>query len=112
LLQRTGQTPATAARDAQAMSEPGALTAAINWYRALPLANPRGFAEKVSVPTMYVWSDQDTTLLAKAAHDTARYVNGEYRFEVLPGVSHWIPDEHPDKLADLLLDWFAAHRAD
>jgi pimeloyl-ACP methyl ester carboxylesterase len=27
----------------------------------------------------------------------------------MPGVSHWIPDEQPDKLADLLLDWFAAH---
>jgi pimeloyl-ACP methyl ester carboxylesterase len=111
LLQRSGQTPAATARDAQAMSEPGALTAAINWYRAMPLANPRAIAEKVSVPTMYVWSDQDTALLAKAAHDTARYVNGEYRFEVLPGVSHWIPDEQPDKLADLLLDWFAAHQA-
>lgn len=57
-------------------------------------------------------SDQDTALLPKAAHDTARYVSGEYRFEILPGVSHWIPDEQPDKLADLLLDWFAAHQAD
>jgi len=28
--------------------------------------------------------------------------SGEYRFEILPGVSHWIPDERPDKLADLL----------
>jgi pimeloyl-ACP methyl ester carboxylesterase len=59
-----------------------------------------------------VWSDQDTALLPKAAHDTARYVNGEFRFEILRGVSHWIPDERPDELADLLLDWFAAHQAD
>jgi pimeloyl-ACP methyl ester carboxylesterase len=112
MLQRSGQIPAAAERDAQAMNEPGALTAAINWYRAMALANPRGINQKVSVPTMYVWSDQDTALLPKGARDTARYVNGEYRFEVLPGVSHWIPDEQPDKLADLLLDWFAAHRAD
>ena len=110
LLRRSGQTPPAAERDAQAMSEPGALTAAINWYRAIPLSNPRANAQKISVPTMYVWSDQDTALLPKAAHDTARYVSGEYRFEILPGVSHWIPDEQPDKLADLLLDWFAAHQ--
>jgi len=58
---------------------------------------------------MYVWSDQDVALLPKAAHDTARYVTGEYRFEILPGVSHWIPDVEPDRLADLLLDWFTAH---
>ena len=43
---------------------------------------------------------------------TGDYVVGEYRFEVLKGVSHWILDEQPDKTADLLLDWFAAHPAD
>jgi pimeloyl-ACP methyl ester carboxylesterase len=111
-LQRAGQTPAAAARDARAMSEPGALTSAINWYRALPLSDLRAVNQKVSVPTLYVWSDQDVALLPKAAHDTARYVSGEYRFEILPDVSHWIPDDQPDKLADLLLDWFAAHSAD
>jgi pimeloyl-ACP methyl ester carboxylesterase len=109
LLQQAGQTPAAAARDAQAMREPGALTAAINWYRAMPLSNPRAINQKVSVPTLYVWSDGDTALMPKSAHNTARYVDGEYRFEILPGVSHWIPDEQPDKLADLLLEWFAAH---
>ena len=110
LLRRSGQTPAAAERDAQAMSEPGALTAAINWYRAIPLSNPRANPQKISVSTLYVWSDGDTALLPKAAHDTAGYVSGEYRFEILPGVPHWIPDEQPDKLADLLLDWFAAHQ--
>lgn len=109
LLQRTGQERVAAQRDAQAMSQPGALTAGINWYRALPLSDVRGITQKISVPTMYVWSDQDTALLPKAAHDTARYVNGEYRFEILPDVPHWIPDLEPDKLADLLLDWFTAH---
>lgn len=108
-LRQAGQAPAAAKRDAATMSEPGALTAAINWYRAMPLSNPRGISQKVSVPTLYVWSDHDVALLPKSAHNTARYVTGEYRFEILPGVSHWIPDEEPDKLADLLLDWFAAH---
>jgi pimeloyl-ACP methyl ester carboxylesterase len=109
LLQQAGQTPAAADRDALAMSEPGALTTALNWYRAMPLSNPRAINQKVSIPTLYVYSDQDTALMPKAAHNTARYVTGEYRFEILSGVSHWIPDEQPDELADLLLDWFAAH---
>ena len=111
-LRRGGQSRAAAERDAQAMREPGALTAAINWYRAMPMLNPRAINQKVSVPTLYVWSDQDIALLPKSAHDTARYVTGEYRFEILSGVSHWIPDEQPDKLTDLLLDWFAAHKTD
>jgi pimeloyl-ACP methyl ester carboxylesterase len=108
-LRQAGQAPDAAKRDAAAMSAPGALTAAINWYRAMPLSNPRAISQKVSVPTLYVWSDHDVALLPKSAHNTARYVTGEYRFEIMPGVSHWIPDEEPDKLADLLLEWFAAH---
>jgi pimeloyl-ACP methyl ester carboxylesterase len=110
-LRQSGQTPTAAQRDAQAISEPGALTAAINWYRAIPFSNLHANGQKVTVPTLYVWSDGDVALMPKAAHDTARYVSGEYRFEILPGVSHWIPDEQPDKLADLLLDWFGAHAA-
>jgi len=109
-LRRSGQTPAAIERDVQAMSEPGAMRAGINWYRAIPLSDPRTNNQKISVPTLYVWSDGDIALLPKAAHHTARYVSGEYRFEILPDVSHWIPEEQPDKLADLLLDWFAAHQ--
>jgi len=108
-LRQAGQTPAVAERDSRAMLEPGALTAAINWYRAMPLSNPRALNQKVSVPTLYVWSDHDIALMPKAAHNTGCYVTGDYRFEIMPGVSHWIPEEEPDKLADLLLDWFAAH---
>ncbi len=108
-LRQAGLSATAAERDARAMLEPGALTAAINWYRAMPLSNPRAINQKVSVPTLYVWSDQDIALMPKAAYNTRRYVTGEYRFEVMPGVSHWIPDEEPDKLADLLLEWFAAH---
>src|ERR1700744_1541974 len=109
-LRRSGQNRAAIERDVQAMSEPGAMTAGINWYRAIPLSDPRNNNQKISVPTLYVWSDRDIALLPKAAHDTARYVSGDYRFEILPDVSHWIPEEQPDKLADLLLDWFAAHQ--
>jgi pimeloyl-ACP methyl ester carboxylesterase len=108
-LRQAGQPPAVAERDAQAMLEPGALTAAINWYRAMPLSNPRSINQKISVPTLYVWSDEDIALMPKSAHNTGRYVTAEYRFEIMPGVSHWIPDEEPDKLADLLLEWFTAH---
>lgn len=111
-LRRSGQTAAAARRDAGAMTEPGAMTGGLNWYRALPLSNLREANKQIAVPTMYVWSDNDIALKPTAAHNTARYVDGEYRFEVMPGVSHWIPDTEPDRLADLLVDWFAAHPTD
>jgi pimeloyl-ACP methyl ester carboxylesterase len=105
-LQAGGQSPAAADRDARAMGEPGAFTAAINWYRAAPLSRRVG---TVAVPTMFVWSDGDKYLLGKAAHNTGHYVTGEYRFEILHGVSHWMPDQEPNTVAGLLLDWFTAH---
>ncbi len=107
-LQSGGQTREAAERDVNAMAEPGALTAALNWYRAMFLSNPRNAVGKISVPTMYVWSDDDIALTEKPARDTANYVTGDYRFEILHG-SHWIPEEQPEKAADLLLEWFEAH---
>jgi pimeloyl-ACP methyl ester carboxylesterase len=108
-LQRGGQTREAADRDAKAMTAPGALTAALNWYRAIPLTDLRASRQKISVPTLFVWSDGDVAVAEKSARDNARYVSGEYRFEILRGISHWIPDECPDTAADLLLEWFAAH---
>jgi pimeloyl-ACP methyl ester carboxylesterase len=102
------QSVAAADRDALAMAEPGVLTAALNWYRAIPMLDPRGVGEKITVPTMFVWTDGDTALLEKGARDCARYVTGEYRFEILHG-SHWMLDEQPDAVANLLCEWLAAH---
>jgi pimeloyl-ACP methyl ester carboxylesterase len=108
---RAPHAPALAEAEAKAMREPGALTAALNWYRAIPLSD-LGAGKKVTVPTSFIWSDGDIALREKGARATGDYVVGEYRFEVLKGVSHWILDEQPDKTADLLLDWFAAHPAE
>ncbi|MGB7867743.1 MAG: alpha/beta fold hydrolase [Mycobacterium sp.] len=106
ILQRGGQSTAAADRDARALSEPATFTAAVNWYRGAPFSGRVG---KVTVPTMYVWSDGDRYLHSKAAHKSGDYVSGEYRFEILRDVSHWMPEEQPDTVADLLLDWFATH---
>ncbi len=106
---RAQHAPALAEAEAKAMAEPGALTAALNWYRAVPLSDVRDAGQKVTVPTMFVWSDGDIALREKGARATGDYVVGEYRFELLEGVSHWILDEQPDRMADLLVDWFGTH---
>jgi pimeloyl-ACP methyl ester carboxylesterase len=108
MLQSDKLSPEAADRYAQAMSEPGVLTSTLNWYRANSLADIRRAGRKVSIPTMFVWSDGDTALLEKGARNCGRYVSGEYRFEILHG-SHWMLDEQPDEVATLLIDWLAAH---
>lgn len=82
---------------------PGALTAALNWYRATDLHRAPASA-RVAVPTLYVWSTEDIALGRRAAESTGEFVDGPYRFVVLEGVSHWIPDLAAGRLTDLLLE--------
>jgi pimeloyl-ACP methyl ester carboxylesterase len=90
-----------------AMREPGALTAALNWYRAMSADAIRDVGP-ITVPTLYVWSTEDIALGRQAAEATAQWVSGPYRFEVLDGVSHWIPEAAPDDLSRLLLEHLGA----
>jgi pimeloyl-ACP methyl ester carboxylesterase len=83
------------------LSEPGALTAALNWYRALELSL---HAKTITVPTLYLWGDQDMALGEKAALDTANFVSAPYRFERLAGVSHWLVEEQSAHVTNLLLE--------
>ena len=85
------------------------LRAALNWYRALPWsAGEPGYARNSTVPTTYVWSDGDAAVGRPAAEAAERFVDAPYRFETLRGISHWIPDEAPDVLAELILDRITA----
>jgi pimeloyl-ACP methyl ester carboxylesterase len=83
------------------MREPGALTAALAWYRALPL-DVRQPVGKVRVPTLHIWSTGDAFLSRAGIDATAGFVDAPYRLEVLEGVSHWIPELAPDVVADLI----------
>ncbi len=83
------------------MQEPGALSAALNWYRALPLAG-RDPVGRVRVPTLHVWSTGDSFLGRTATEATERFCAAPYRLEVLEGVPHWIPELAPDRVAELV----------
>jgi pimeloyl-ACP methyl ester carboxylesterase len=87
---------------ARALAQPGALSAALAWYRAATPFSLR--ARQVDVPTLYVWGSGDPALGPRAAITTGRWVTGAYRFEVLPGAGHWLPEHHAEALGALLLE--------
>jgi pimeloyl-ACP methyl ester carboxylesterase len=91
------------------LQQPGALTAALNWYRAARAEDLLDLPA-ATVPTLFVWSDADPAIGRAAAEGCARYVEGEFRFEVFEGVDHWIPERAADRLNALLLDHLARHR--
>ena len=83
------------------LSEPGALTAALNWYRAMTAE--LGELASVTVPTTYVWSDGDTAIGRAGAENCGTFVDAPYEFVELTGISHWIPEQAPDALAAAIL---------
>ncbi len=103
-----GQPSDAAERDIQAMIEPGALTAALGGHRGIPLSDMRPALRRVTVPTMFIWGDGNFIAVEKAARNCETYVDAEYRFEALHG-SHFLLDEQPDVVADLMVQWLAAH---
>jgi pimeloyl-ACP methyl ester carboxylesterase len=83
------------------MREPDALSAALNWYRALPWSG-RDRVGTVRVPTLHVWSTGDAFLGRAATEASARFVEAPYRLEVLDDVPHWIPELAAERTAELV----------
>jgi pimeloyl-ACP methyl ester carboxylesterase len=92
------------------LSRPGALTASLNWYRAnlapqLPGRTPA--LPPVTAPTLGIWSTGDHYLDGERMKGSAEFVQGPWRYEEIPGASHWVPLDAPGRLNDLLLDWLS-----
>jgi pimeloyl-ACP methyl ester carboxylesterase len=92
------------------LNDEAALDAAINWYR--PEAN-RGAALQippVTVPTLYIWGDQDATVGRAAAEATAEHVEGAYRFEPIAGAGHFLTDQVGAQVTELIVAHIRQHR--
>ncbi|TCH98258.1 alpha/beta hydrolase [Roseococcus sp. SYP-B2431] len=102
-----GIPPEATAKHLAVLGHPAAMEAALAWYRARGTVNrPIG---AVSVPTLFLWGDADDTVGRMAAEGTADFVEAPYRFEVLPGVGHYAPDQVPDRVTELLLEHLRRH---
>lgn len=88
-------------------SRPGRLTAGLNYYRANlsrdNLWTALGRELKIEAPTVLLWGDQDPALGRLQAENTARYMTGDYRLEVLEGAGHWLQFERPDDVSRSLV---------
>jgi epoxide hydrolase 4 len=100
---------ATIARYKEAWSQPGALEAALNYYRASPLYPgepeelPRLSAKDfvVRVPTLVIWGEADTALRPALLEGLEDCVP-DLRIERIPEGSHWVVHEFPQRVAVLI----------
>lgn len=102
-----GIPPAATAKHLSVIGNPEAMAAALAWYRA------RGTVHRpigpITVPTLFIWGDADDTVGRMAAEGTKDFIAAPYRFEVLPGVGHYAPDQQPEVVNRLLLAHLARH---
>jgi pimeloyl-ACP methyl ester carboxylesterase len=94
-----------------ALSQPGALTAGLGWYRANlhpagELDPPREIPP-VRAPTLGLWSDGDVYLTEHFMERSREHVAGPWRYERIEGASHWMQLDQPDRINDLLLEFLA-----
>jgi pimeloyl-ACP methyl ester carboxylesterase len=100
-------------------SQPGALTAMLNWYRAANLIVPppgitvplpdlllRAFP-KVKVPTLVIWGMKDSALLPLQLDGLEELVD-DLQIERLVDAGHFVPWESPDEVAAALRPFLGA----
>lgn len=89
------------------LREDGALTAALNYYRAnIPPASwlrPPPDLPPITVPTTIIWGTDDAYMSPLLLERSATRVEGTLRVETLHGVSHWVQQEVPDRVNEILL---------
>jgi len=93
------------------LTRPGALTAALNWYRAN--LSPRRELEQgpalpaIAAPTLGLWSSGDNYLTEDRMIRSGEHVTGPWRYERIDGASHWLQLDRPDEVNALLVDFLA-----
>jgi pimeloyl-ACP methyl ester carboxylesterase len=103
-------------RYVEAAAQPGALTGSINCYRALfrenvpselrSLLGGEGGSFDVSIPTMLIWGTEDFALGNDLTEGLDRWVP-DLRIERLSDASHWVQNDRPERVNELLADFLA-----
>ena len=86
----------------EAWAQPGALTAMLKWYRALPLQARSLRAERIAVPVRVIWGDRDIALEPGLAEASLALCERGEVFH-LSDATHWVQHERPAEVNRLML---------
>jgi pimeloyl-ACP methyl ester carboxylesterase len=99
----------------EALRQPGALTSAINYYRAnvfrsLFRRGKEGTAEgegegssRIRVPTLFIYGELDVAVLPSTVQGLERFIDAPYRELRIPDSGHWVQNEAVDEVNAALL---------
>ena len=91
----------------EAWSQPGAVTAMINWYRAFARRRPQLRDTQVHVPTRILWGQLDRFLLAEMAQESVQFCDSA-ELTYFPNATHWLQHEEPDAVNAALIEFFGS----
>lgn len=100
------------ARYLELFARPGALTSALNWYRAnVPPASYVGAQRfelpPITCPAMLLWGLDDAYLTWELGRRAGEFCSGPFALHALHETGHWIQQERPDEVNALLLEFLA-----
>jgi len=105
---RQSKTPvsdADIARYRAAWSQPGALTAMINWYRAIFRRRFAAIApNSIAMPVQIVWGRNDPYALPALA-EASKLLCADVRLTYLEDATHWVAQDAPERVNAILLDF-------
>ncbi|MFN2517217.1 MAG: alpha/beta fold hydrolase [Pyrinomonadaceae bacterium] len=104
----------------EALRQPGALTSAVNYYRAnvRRLISRGSVAERdkgeprrdgrIRVPTLFIFGEQDFAILPATVRGVERYVDAPYREVRIADSGHWVQNEAADEVNAALLEFLGS----
>jgi pimeloyl-ACP methyl ester carboxylesterase len=110
---RPPYTPQELDRYVEAWSQPGAVTAMINYYRCsvrTPPKKAKAAIRPISSPTLVIWGQRDRFLGPRLAEPSRDDVPNLDRVERLPNASHWVHHDEAERVNQLLIDFFTPAR--
>ena len=96
----------------EALRQPGALTAAVNYYRAnvrrvmtQRKASGTPADGRIRVPTLFIFGEQDFAILPATVAGVGKYIDAPYRESRIADSGHWVQNEAADEVNAALLDF-------
>jgi pimeloyl-ACP methyl ester carboxylesterase len=95
-----------------AVGQPGALTAMLNYYRALARSGTRGTGTgRIDVPTLLIWGERDVALdLANADAERLQRWVPQIGLVRIPDASHWVQQDAPERVNEALVSFLEGYR--
>lgn len=86
----------------QVFAEPGALTGALNWYRAVGLGGTGKFEGAIHVPTLFIWGNRDPAVARRSVELQAQYLQGPNEVVELDA-GHWLLEHRTDVVVPAIM---------